>query len=151
MRKTVKKKKVEEESSWFNKPVFFSMGIVALASTITACTLLTMVLPDGEDSISQSPPRVSVTEEASKEPGPAMILGADLIENHLAISHKPLPLYELDEKEILFKCYHLAEFRYSCKLVQGQDPELSSTQEIKDTPQSPEAEKEEKENWKPFD
>ena len=160
-KKVTKKKKVEAESSWFNKPVFYAMGVVALSSMITACTLLTMVLPDDKDSISQSSLRVPlvvepgpefpivITEDGSKESGVAMISAADLdalwdaMKSHSKFSHPPL-----SDKEILLKCYHLSEFRYSCKKIQGQDPILSSDQEIKEVPV--EEVQVDKENWDPF-
>jgi len=161
MRKKVTKKKPEAESSWFNRPVFYAMGVVALSSMITACTLLTMVLPE-KDSISQSSLRVPlvvepgpefpivITEDDSKEPGVAMISASDLealwdaMRSHSKFSHPPL-----SDKEILFKCHKLAGTLYSCKIVQGQDPILSSDPPTVDDNKEPQVEKESK-NWDPF-
>ena len=35
------KKKKSNESSWFNKPVFYSMAFLTMSSLITSCTLIT--------------------------------------------------------------------------------------------------------------
>ena len=161
MRKKVKKK-VEAESTWFNRPVFYALGVLALASTITACTLLTKVILDDTDSISQSSLRVPlvvepgpefpivITEEGSKESGTAMISAADLdaiyaaLANHFETSHR------LGDKEILFKCHKLAGTLYSCKIVQGKAPNLESSEiPTVDDNKEPQVEKE-SEKWDPF-
>ena len=158
MRKKVTKKttkKAATESSWFNKSVFYSVVVLAICSTATACTLLLKGL-DVNDRISSgvdsSPivvevaPEVNI-EEGSKEPGLAMISATDLIANHLAISHS------IDGKEILFKCHNLAGALYSCKIVQGKAPNLKSdeipTVEIEEPSVEKELDVEEKE-WDPF-
>ena len=161
MRKKVKKK-VEAESNWFNRPVFYALGVLALASTITACTLLTKVILDDKDSFSQSPIKVPlvvepgpefpivITEDDSKEPGVAMISAADLdaiwdaMRSHFEVSH------HIDDNEILFKCHKLAGTLYSCKMVQGESPNLESSEiPIVDNNKEPQVEKE-SEKWDPF-
>jgi DNA polymerase III sliding clamp (beta) subunit (PCNA family) len=156
MRKKVKKKKVEAESTWFNRPVFYALGVLALASTITACTLLTKVILDDQEKVplvvvpGPELPIVITEEDDSKEPGVAMISAADLdaiyaaLANHFETSHR------LGDKEILFKCHKLAGTLYSCKIVQGESPNLESSEiPIVDNNKEPQVEKE-SEKWDPF-
>ena len=156
MRKKVKKKKVEAESTWFNRPVFYALGVLALASTITACTLLTKVILDDQEKVplvvvpGPENPIVITEEDDSKEPGVAMISAADLdaiyaaLANHFETSHR------LGDKEILFKCHKLAGTLYSCKIVQGESPNLESSEiPIVDNNKEPQVEKE-SEKWDPF-
>tara|TARA_B100002003_G_scaffold250504_1_gene290131 strand:+ start:929 stop:1402 length:474 start_codon:yes stop_codon:yes gene_type:complete len=156
MRKKVKKKKVEAESTWFNRPVFYALGVLALASTITACTLLTKVILDDQEKVplvvvpGPESPIVITEEDDSKEPGVAMISAADLdaiyaaLANHFETSHR------LGDKEILFKCHKLAGTLYSCKIVQGESPNLESSEiPIVDNNKEPQVEKE-SEKWDPF-
>ena len=155
MRKKVKKKKVEAESTWFNRPVFYALCVLALASTITACTLLTKVILDDQEKVplvvpGPESPIVITEEDDSKEPGVAMISAADLdaiyaaLANHFETSHR------LGDKEILFKCHKLAGTLYSCKIVQGESPNLESSEiPIVDNNKEPQVEKE-SEKWDPF-
>ena len=158
--KEVKLKKVTkkaEESSWFNKSVFYAMAMLALASTITACSLLTGVLFSDNDTISgsvdSSPIVVEVVpepkiEDGTKEPSVSIISAADLIANHLAISH------QIGTDEILFKCHQLAGNLYSCKIVQGKKPDPNAEKpEVEIPNEKPEKgheASEEKPDWDPF-
>ena len=158
MRKKVTQKKVikAEESSWFNKAVFYSVVLVAICSTATACTLILRGL-DGNDRISSgvdsSPVVAEVVsepkiEDGTKEPSVSIISAADLIESHLKISHR------IDDKEILFKCHNLAGSLYSCKIVQGKKPdpnvEKPEVEIPKEEPEKGHEASEEKPDWDPF-
>ena len=156
MRKKVKKKKVEAESTWFNRPVFYALGVLALASTITACTLLTKVILDDQEKVplvvvpGPEFPIVITEEDDSKEPGVAMISAADLDAIYAALANHFETSPRLGDKEILVKCHKLAGTLYSCKIVQGESPNLESSEiPIVDNNKEPQVEKE-SEKWDPF-
>jgi len=61
-------KKTQQQHIWFNKPVFYSMAALAVASTITACSSIISKAPnDGNNntlsSVSVSPPVVETVPE----------------------------------------------------------------------------------------
>ena len=138
-RKPQRKKQIEaEESSWFNKSVFWAMFFVACASSITACSLLTQQLKSEEvktvtmpeDSLSSAPDGHIHLENN---------LGQALINTHLMQHH------QVGDLEKVFKCSNLNGKIYTCKVIESVPVKKPPKDTLKKTEKSPEEKKPEPE------
>ena len=155
-----KKKKAQTESNWVNKPVFFALLGLTLASTITACTLIYRGIDDVgrvSSDVSDSPavvevvPEPIIVEKVIEIPqSDAEMLMINGLAEHLQAHHN------LKSDEVLFKCASLSSNLYSCKIVQGKEPDPNAEKPEVELPNAEpekghEANSEKpKERWDPF-
>lgn len=157
MRKKVSKKKAQTESNWFNKPVFFALLGLTLASTITACSLIYRginkdVTPTVVDRVVEVPvpSEPIIVEKVVEIPqSDAEMLMINGLAEHINAHH------DLKENEVLFKCASLSSNLYSCKIVQGKQPDPNAEKPEVDLPKEEpvghEANSEKpKKRWDPF-
>lgn len=118
-RKPRKKPVAKQDSVWFNKSVFWAMALVAICSTITACSLITKQInaePPTEVIVSLPNENISVPTEALKADGHIHLeknIGAALMNSHLLQHH------QVGELEKVFKCSNLNGKIYTCKVIES--------------------------------
>jgi hypothetical protein len=140
-----KKKAVQPESSWFNKSVFYSVCMVALASTVTACSLLTQKI----DATNNKPvEEIAIVETVNTDiildnPNvivtrlPETIIVEDKVqahthgENGAALMKQHIEQYHnYSETETVFKCHNLNGKIFSCKVILIEDVEQSNLSQV---------------------
>ncbi len=163
-RKPQRKKQIEaQESSWFNKSVFWAMFFVACASSITACSLITQQLKS-EAAVHSGVVKVTLPEDSLAGTSDAHIhlennLGQALINTHLMQHH------QVGDLEKVFKCSNLNGKIYTCKVIESVPVKIAPQNTLKKTEKlteekDPEVEPEfideatplkpQKKKWEPF-
>lgn len=121
-RKPRAKAVAKEESSWFNKSVFWAMFVVMVCSVVTACSMITQTgisdilprdtVPTDEGTVIISP---IITDRPDGHIHLEKNIGQALLNSHILQHH------QLDSNEILMKCSDLNGKIYTCQLVKSPE------------------------------
>jgi hypothetical protein len=114
-RKPRKKPVAKQDSVWFNKSVFWAMFLVAISSTITACSLITkQIKADPATEVIVSLPNETISvPEADGHIHLERNIGQALMNSHLLQHH------QVGELEKVFKCSNLNGKIYTCKVIES--------------------------------